>query len=191
MPRAVFLETHKWSDELLGWEPVIGGSGRRSIVVMSLLASMAFVACADDGDDDTADRAGDSPVPAGPEAPADVDDGGDGGGNVSPPTAGGGHAGEYTGPGYVNEPPIGCEPVDIDGLIEAGEYEQLLSELDCILDSDEASPEALEAARAAVAYVGEIEGGGETTEPTTTLPPIAGEPDDDVSIDGSATEPLG
>jgi hypothetical protein len=145
---------------------------------------MAFAACADD--DDTADRESDSPVPAGPGASADA---GRNGSNGSPPTAGGGHTGDYTGPGYVNEPPIGCDPVDIDGLIEAGEYEQLLSELDCILDSDEASPDALEAARAAVAYVEEVE--GETTEPTTTLPPIAAESDEDVSIEGSATEPLG
>jgi hypothetical protein len=166
---------------LLCWRA--GGPLRRRPVrafVVVVLACVFVAACGgDDGGSDQSDAAEDQ------GAGGTVDAGDDEGGG--PPTAGPGEAGELTGPGGIEGPPIpGCPDINVQDRLAEEEYELLLAQLDCIFENrDHMPPEALEIAREAEVMA--LEESGETTDNGEELEPESQtEPEPEVEPEAEA-----
>lgn len=126
--------------------------------------------------------------------------GGDGEGDGgSPPTAGPGEAGVFTGPSGGEDPEEfevpGCGDIDAPTRLQFGEFEELLAELQCIFDNaDRMPPGAVDAAdraatqaRDGIAARDEEEPEPEVTEPepeVTEPEPGTTEPEPEATTSG-------
>jgi hypothetical protein len=159
----------------------------RAVVVVLAATALALpgLAACGGGDDDSDASGGTDPPGGGAEAGSSGGDGGGGSGGEggSVPTAGPGQAGVFTGPTGAENPPTfeipGCGDISAPTRLDAGEYEELLAELQCIFDNEsEMPPGAVESAREAEAIArGLLAGSQGSTDPETGADETDTDPD--------------